>query len=126
MIEFQLFARHCATNLYIHHLVSLYNNFARYMCPIVFILKFNFGSEGTFGLSWARGHVGSLVLRPGRTPALEGEVLATVTTRAIPMRPILQKGLEGAQGHMERQLERSHEISVPCLKPLCSKKLRTY
>lgn len=39
------------------------------------------------------------------------------------MRPILQKGLEGAQGHMESNLRGVTRSQSLASKPLCSKKL---
>ena len=39
------------------------------------------------------------------------------------MLPILQKGLEGAQGHMESNLRGVMRSQSPALKPQCSKKL---
>ena len=80
MVEFQLFARHCATNFTSIILFNPHNNFARYMCPILlFFFHLILDLKGILALV-ALWHVGSLVLQPGidpAPPALEGEVLAT-------------------------------------------------
>ena len=92
------------------------------MCPIILFLKFNFVSEGTFGLSCsvARGIFSS----PTRENPLHWKVKSQPQDhQGNPDAPHLTERLEGAQGHMESNLRGVMRSQSPASKPLCSKKV---